>query len=46
MDYLLPTHGAEFVRAGVIFDQFKGSIQDHQKQVRDQRTRGLRRRRH
>jgi hypothetical protein len=30
---------AEFVCAGVVFDQFKKRLQDHQKQVRDQTTR-------
>jgi hypothetical protein len=28
-------HMAEFVRAGVVFDQFKERLQDHQKQVQD-----------
>ncbi len=32
-------HMAEFVRAGVVFDQFKERLQDHQKQVRHQTTR-------
>jgi hypothetical protein len=32
-------HMAEFVRAGVVFDQFKERLQDHRKQVRDQTTR-------
>jgi hypothetical protein len=30
---------AEFVCAGVVFDQFKKRLQDHRKQVRDQTTR-------
>jgi hypothetical protein len=31
-------HMAEFVRTGVVFDQFKERLQDHRKQVRDQTT--------